>query len=239
MEGNMKKFVIEKSFWEIFPEAKIGVVLCKGIDNQIKDIEKYEKLLRTTEKGIKKYLPNEQFSKNEVINVWRQAFQKFKTKKGARASIEALFKRVSKGNEIPNINPLVDLYNSVSLKYALPCGGEDIDTFVGDIRLTQAEGGESFMTLGSNKNEPPYPGEVVYKDNDGVICRCWNWRESVRTLLTEKTRNAFLCVESVDQESNERLEDALEELKNLVHQYLGGECNIHILDINNRSIIIE
>jgi DNA/RNA-binding domain of Phe-tRNA-synthetase-like protein len=184
-------------------------------------------------------LPKEQFSKNEVINVWRQAFQKFKTKKGARASIEALFKRVSKGNKIPNINPLVDLYNSVSLKYALPCGGEDIDTFVGDIRLTQAERGESFLTLGSDKNEPSYPGEVVYKDDAGAICRCWNWRESVRTLLTEKTRNAFLCIESVDQNSNERLEDALEELKNLVQLHLSGECNIHILDIDNRSIIIE
>lgn len=49
----MKKFIIENHFWEIFPEAKIGVVLCKGIDNQIKDTEKYEKLLRTAEKEIK------------------------------------------------------------------------------------------------------------------------------------------------------------------------------------------
>lgn len=113
----MKKFIIEESFWKIFPEAKIGVVLCNDINNQIKDTDKYEKLLRTAEKETKKYLPNDQLSKNEVINVWRQAFQKFKTKKGARASIEALFKRVSKGNEVPNINPLVDLYNSVSLKY--------------------------------------------------------------------------------------------------------------------------
>lgn len=239
MGGNMKKFIIEKSFWEIFPEAKIGVVLCKGINNQIEEIEKYEKLLRTAEKEIKKYLTKEQFSKNEVISVWRQAFRKFKTKKGARASIEALFKRVSKGNEVPNINPLVDIYNSISLKYALPCGGEDIDTFVGDIRLTQAQGDESFLTLGSDKNEPPYTGEVIYKDYAGAICRSWNWRESRRTLLTEKTTNAFLCVESVDQNSNERLEKALEELKILVQLHLGGECKIHILDINNRSIIIE
>jgi DNA/RNA-binding domain of Phe-tRNA-synthetase-like protein len=150
----MKEFVIEESFWKIFPEAKIGVVLCKGINNQINNTDEYEKLLRTAEKEVRNYLPKEEFSKNEVINVWRQAFRKFKTKKGARASIEALIKRVSKGNEIPNINPLVDLYNSVSLKYALPCGGEDIDIFEGEIRLTQAEGGESFITLGTVE---PFP----------------------------------------------------------------------------------
>jgi len=235
----MKEFIIEDSFWEIFPEAKIGVVLCKEIDNRIKDTEKYEKLLRNAEKEIIKYLSNQQFSKNEVISVWREAFKKFKTKKGARASIEALFKRVSKGNQIPTINPLVDLYNAVSLKYALPCGGEDIDTFEGNMRLTQAEGDEPFVTLGSNKNEPPYPKEVIYKDDAGAICRCWNWRESVRTLLTEKTKNAFICIESVEQESNDRLESALEELKNLVKLHLNADCSVHLLNIENKKIKIH
>ena len=54
-------------------------------------------------------------------------------KQGARSSIEALLKRVNNSNHIGTINPLVDIYNSISLKYALPCGGEDIDKFVGDI----------------------------------------------------------------------------------------------------------
>jgi len=41
---------------------------------------------------------------------WRQAFTKFKTKKGARSSIEALLKRVSQGREFNLINPLVDIF---------------------------------------------------------------------------------------------------------------------------------
>ena len=28
----MKKFVIEKDFFEIFPDAHIGVLICRGID---------------------------------------------------------------------------------------------------------------------------------------------------------------------------------------------------------------
>ena len=54
---------------------------------------------------------------------WRQAFTQFKTKKGARSSLEALLKRVSQGREFNLINPLVDIFNSVSLSYAVPCGG--------------------------------------------------------------------------------------------------------------------
>ena len=132
----MKKFIIEEEFWELFPKAKIGVVVFHGIDNSIKDTGKYEEILKAAEKQALTYLTDDVLSNNGVVKVWREAFQRFKTKKGARASIEAMLKRVQKGNGVGAINPAVDIYNSVSLKYALPCGGEDIDTFAGNMRLT-------------------------------------------------------------------------------------------------------
>lgn len=235
----MKKFVIEDDFWNLFPNARIGVVVCQGIDNMIKDENKYKDMIHDSEKEALKYLSNEEFSSNNVIKVWREAFQKFKTKKGARSSIEALLKRAHKGNSLGTINPLVDIYNCISLRYALPCGGEDIDTFDGDIRLTKAVGNENFITLGTDRSEPPYEGEIVYKDNEGAICRCWNWRESVRTMLTENTKNAFLCIELVDEKRVEEFEDALKDLAKLVQDNLGGTCEVSILDINNKEITIK
>lgn len=234
----MKKFVIENEFWSLFPSVKIGVIVCYGIDNTIKDKEAYKKMILNSEKEALRYLQNAEFSSNEVIKVWREAFKKFKTKKGARSSIEALLKRVHNGNQLGTINPLVDIYNSVSLRYALPCGGEDIDTFVGDIRLTKAVGNENFVVLGTDKSEPPYEGEIVYKDNEGAICRCWNWRESVRTMLTENTKNAFLCIELIDEKRTEVFENALKDLEKAVQDNLGGTCKVSILDINNKEVTI-
>ncbi|ELP5178740.1 B3/4 domain-containing protein [Clostridium perfringens] len=234
----MKKFIIEDDFWELFPNAKIGIITCNGIDNTIKDENQYKDMISQGEKEALNHLPNEEFSSNEVIKVWRDAFKKFKTKKGARSSIEALLKRVSTGKGLGTINPLVDIYNSISLKYAMPCGGEDMDKFIGDIRLTKATGDESFITLGSDKSEPPYEGEIVYKDDEGAICRCWNWRESVRTLLTEDTKNAFLCIELVDEKREKDFENALKELSQLVKENLGGKSEISILHINNKEAII-
>ncbi|RUR39784.1 hypothetical protein ELS18_06050 [Clostridium perfringens] len=234
----MKKFIIEDDFWELFPNAKIGIITCNGIDNTIKDENQYKDMLSQGEKEALNHLPNEEFSSNEVIKVWRDAFKKFKTKKGARSSIEALLKRVSTGKGLGTINPLVDIYNSISLKYAMPCGGEDMDKFIGDIRLTKATGDESFITLGSDKSEPPYEGEIVYKDDEGAICRCWNWRESVRAMLTEDTKNAFLCVELVDENREKEFENALKELSQLVEENLGGKSEISILHINNKEAII-
>ena len=235
----MKSFIIEDELWSLFPNAKIGVIVCNNIDNTIGDKDQYQELILNAEKEAFKYLKETEFSANEVIKDWREAFQNFKTKKGARSSIEALLKRVHNGNHIGTINPLVDIYNSISLKYALPCGGEDIDTFVKDIRLTKAVGNESFVVLGTDENAPPYEGEIVYKDNEGAICRCWNWRESVRTMLTENTKNAFLCIELVDDRRSQELENALNELATLVQDNLGGTCSIAILDINNKELSIK
>ncbi|WP_415334549.1 B3/4 domain-containing protein [Clostridium perfringens] len=234
----MKKFIIEDDFWELFPNAKIGIITCNGIDNTIKDENQYKDILSQGEKEALSHLTNGEFSSNEVIKVWRDAFKKFKTKKGARSSIEALLKRVSTGKGLGTINPLVDIYNSISLKYAMPCGGENMDKFIGDIRLTKATGDESFITLGSDKSEPPYEGELVYKDDEGAICRCWNWRESVRTMLTEDTKNAFLCIELVDENREKDFENALKELSQLVEENLGGKSEISILHINNKEAII-
>lgn len=235
----MKKFIIEDDFWNLFPNAKIGIVICRNIDNSINNESHLKEMLLSSEKECLNHLQDSEFSNNAVIKVWREAFQKFKTKKGARSSIEALLKRIYNGNHLGNINPLVDIYNSASLKYALPCGGEDIDTFVGNIKLTQANGNEDFITLGSDKSEPPYEGEIIYKDELGAICRCWNWRESVRTMLTENTKHAFLCIESVDEKRTNTLYEALDYLKENVSSNLGGTCESFVLDVNNKEINLE
>jgi DNA/RNA-binding domain of Phe-tRNA-synthetase-like protein len=232
----MNKCVIEEPFWETFGDARIGIVLCKGIDNTSTDTKVYEDMLRSAEQQALQFVENDVPSENPVIREWREAYQKFKTKKGARSSIEALLSRVKKGNALGTINPLVDIYNSISLRFGLPCGGEDMDTFAGTVRLTKATGTEAFVTLGTDENSPPYEGEVVYKDDLGAICRCWNWRESVRTMLTENTRNAFLCLELVDGARLAELQAALVELSRLVKKHCGGTCTTHILDKNHREL---
>lgn len=235
----MGRFIVDNEFWDVFPNARIGVVICNGIDNSIILDDQYKERIIDAEKQALNYLQRSEFSENEVIKVWREAFQKFKTKKGARSSVEALLKRVYNGNHIGTINPLVDIYNAISLKYALPCGGEDIDTFIGDIRLTKAAGDEHFITLGTDEDAPPYKGEIVYKDDAGAICRCWNWRESVRTMLTENTKNAFLCIELTNEERYSEFEEALKELSRTVEVELGGTSIILIVDVNNKMISIN
>ena len=227
----MSKFIIKEDFFEVFPEAEIGVVTAKNINNDpdaldADSLREISDMLQASFETAKTHLPEETFIENKVVGVWREAFRKFKTKKGARCSIEAMLKRVQKDNPPGNINPLVDIYNSVSLTYALPCGGENIDSFKGDLILTIAEGGEDFLALGDTEPDPALPGEVIYRDDEGAVCRCWNWRDGQRTMLTEDTKNAFLILESVDPERHDDLMKALDDLASKAKKYLGGDTQV-------------
>ena len=164
-----------------------------------------------------------------AIAPWRQAYQRFGVKPSKyRSSIESLL-RSARAQRIRGVNPLVDLYNTVSLTHLLPCGGEDLAAVRGDIRLERASGGEHFVPLGAQATEPPQPGEVIYRDDAGVICRCWNWREADRTKLTPATTDAFLCIEALPPSGEPQLRAACAELATLAHTQLGARTTVELL----------
>lgn len=233
----MKKIIVEPAFWEIFPEAQINVLVAKGVDNhrlEEKDAD-FADLLNNAAKEARSFVTEEPFSQNPVVAEWREALTKFKTKKGARSSIEAMLKRANQDRTFSPINPLVDMYNSVSLKHAVPCGGEDIQTISGDLRLGKAEGGEPFLPLGAEKDAPALPGEIMYYDQDGAVCRCLNWREAQRTMLTEDTTDAVLVIESINKEQAGRADQAIQELKTLIDTYFSIDSSIATLTESDPS----
>lgn len=239
----MQKFIAEESFWKLFPEAAIGVIVARGMkpadEVPAEDAAAIATLLREANAQADRHLTSNTISQNEVVRVWRDAYQQFKTKKGARCSIENLLKRVLKGNPVGSITPAVDIYNAVSLKYALPVGGEDIDTFEGDLRLGITEGGDAFRALGEDEDDPTLPDELCYRDDAGAVCRCWNWRDGQRTALTDDSESAFLIIECVDPSRIDDLRAALDEFSQLIERYLGASIEARaIVDRSNPEVVI-
>lgn len=223
----MQKFIAEESFWELFPDAVIGIIVASGMKSADEvdpaDTEAIKRLLAEANEQADKYLTSNVISENEMVKVWREAYSKFKTKKGARCSIENLLKRVLKGNPVGSITPSVDIYNAISLKYALPVGGEDIDTVEGDFRLGVTDGGDAFMPIGEDEEDPTLPGELCYRDDAGAICRCWNWRDGQRSALSDDSENAILVIECVDPARIDVLNEALDEFAALISEHLGAK----------------
>lgn len=147
------------------------------------------------------------------IASWRAAFSAFGSKPSRYpSSAEALISRVLKGQELPRVNVLVDLYNAVSVRHVVPLGGEDADRLEGALHLTVAAGGEPF----DGADGAPAAGEIVWRDDHGVTCRRWNWRQGHRTRLTEETTRAFFVFDRLDGIAPERLREAVGELERLL-----------------------
>lgn len=156
---------------------------------------------------------------------WGDAFRKFGVKPQRNpCSAEALLKRVKKDGKLPTIDPVVDLYNAISIQYAIPAGGENLTAYVGVPRLTIADGSEEFDTFKSGElaNDPPDAGEVIWRDDRGVTCRRWNWRQGVRTRLDAHAKQMWFILESLPEMPIEALTAAADDLMAGLSQMMPG-----------------
>lgn len=159
------------------------------------------------------------------LAAWADTFRQFGAKpQRTPCSADALRKRVLRDGTLAGIDPVVDLYNAISIQYALPIGGENFDAYVGAPHLTIAEGSELFDTMkdGSVAHESAEKGEVIWRDKLGVTCRRWNWRQGTRTRLDSSAKRMWFILESLPEMPMEALKMAGEELNSGLQQMMPG-----------------
>lgn len=227
------KFCIDNEIFARFPELNLGVVIARGINNS-GEIQDIQLLLRDVQQNIRESHALETLSQDPRIQAWRKAYSEFGAKpKKYKSSVESLYRMTLKEIPIRSINPVVDLYNVISLKHMVPVGGDDLDKVDGDIQLLFALGSEPFVPLNAETSETAKPGEVIYRDDVEVLCRRWNWRECDKTKMSEDTHNMTLVVEGLPPIGNIQVEDIITELAEMVKRFCEGETQLHILNKQN------
>jgi len=209
----------------------VGIAVARGIENSGSQPALIQ-ALRRAEAGLEALLGGVPVTEHPRIAVWREAYRKFGAKpKDHPSSIENLARRVRKGHALSSINRVVDIYNAVSLETLLPAGAEDLDAIEGDVELAIAGPGEpAVRLLGEAEARPPSPGEVIYRDRVGAICRRWNWKEADRTKLTGETRRALVVVEGLPPIEGSDVSRAVEEIARRISAHAGGEVETALLD---------
>lgn len=233
-------FQIKQQIFDSFPDATVGLMLATGIDNSATSSEVLT-LLRDQEATLASKMGDGPLIEHPRIAPWRAAYRAFGAKpKKYPSSIESLCRRVLAGKGVPSISTLVDLYNAISLKHLLPAGGEDLAAIQGDVHLTVAGDAEApARMLGEPEARPPHPGEVIYRDAIGAICRRWNWKEADRTKLTEATRDCILVIEALPPATLQDLQAAVSELSDWVQHYCGGQISTDLLNRENPSTLLR
>ncbi len=116
--------LVEPKIFEQFSALRVGVIVLEGADNAGAGAE-ILKLLRASEREAGEKYSGSTLGEMPQIACWRHAYKTFSAS-DYRSSVEALLRRAIKGDALPDINPLVNLYNALSLKYLIPFGGEDL-----------------------------------------------------------------------------------------------------------------
>ncbi|WP_391526746.1 B3/B4 domain-containing protein [Enterobacter bugandensis] len=169
------------------------------------------------------------------LSGWDEVFKAFGAKpKRTPCSATALRKRVLKDCSLPSLDPVVDIYNAVSVRYAIPVGGENLAAYSGAPRLTLADGSEPFDTFkeGEPVVEHPEPGEVIWRDDLVVTCRRWNWRQGIRTRLDSQAQSMWFILESLPSMPLAALEEAGQELVNNLQQLMpGATVQVKLLEL--------
>lgn len=172
-----------------------------------------EALLREAEAAAAQALRDSPPESVPHVAAWREAYRAFGAKPSrTRNSLEALLRRASSG--LPRVNRLTDLYNAVCIRHQVPVGGEDLTRYVGAPHLVRADGSEVFDTAAGGESvvEHPDPGEVVWRDEAGVTCRRWNWRQGRRTQLRDDTTAALFVLDALGPLSDDALQAAADDL---------------------------
>jgi DNA/RNA-binding domain of Phe-tRNA-synthetase-like protein len=219
-----------------FPDYIRGVVVTRGVNNS-GEHEKLLQLLRRVEQDATRDESLLDIKNHPKIASWRQAYAAFGVNPNKfYSSIESLARRARRGDQLPYINTLVALFNYFSLKHMVPSGGDDLDSVEGRLCLTLAEGNEPFTPFNSDVIEYPAPGEVVYVDDNKVMCRCWNWRQGDQTKLTPATSNVAINVDCLPPVSKEQAEAITRELADLVGEFCGGTVAYFMLDATRSEV---
>jgi DNA/RNA-binding domain of Phe-tRNA-synthetase-like protein len=226
----MRSVSVDSKIFTEFPAARIGLLVISGMNNS--GGSGFIPLLQAEEARQKELLATTELPSLPEIKVWRDAYKKFGSDpRDFRSSIEALLRRARGGSKpLPHINDLVDLYNYISIKYHVPVGAEDLTKIKGEVRLAFADGSEHGLALGAQAPENCYPGEVIYRDDEGFLCRRWNWREADRTKIESTTKDAILVIDTVGGIAPEVLEQSLDETETLIKEKLSGRTQRCILE---------
>jgi DNA/RNA-binding domain of Phe-tRNA-synthetase-like protein len=229
-------FSIQKELFDILPDLTIGVVVAEDLDNTHLSKEIDDLLIQAIGE-MKKNFIGDKAQEHPRIKPWRAALSKLGISGSKfQSSIESMARRALKGDPFPKINSLVDLYNSVSLKFLVPMGGHDLDTIEGNIYLQFAEGWETFTPMGGGETIMVPKGELVYRDDREVLTRNWVWRQCEKDKATEKTKNIFIPIDVLGEVGRERADEIVIELSQLIPRYLGGTIFSSVLCRNNLQV---
>jgi DNA/RNA-binding domain of Phe-tRNA-synthetase-like protein len=232
-------YTVDSKVFEMFPGYVRGVVIASDVKNGASP-DDLVSMLRDAETTLRARLSIDALAEHPRIESWRRAFRELGARPSEfRSSIEALARRVLRGEPMRSVSSLVDIGTLASLAHLLPVGAHAIDVVTQDIALRPATGDEEFVALGSQEVERPLPGEIVFVEGNRVLTRRWTWRQANHTATLPGTCEVEINVDGLPPVPSSEVEAVCREVIELVKQFCGGQSRYEVLSRDNPSIRLK
>ncbi len=223
-------FRIDLPVFAALPNLCIGAVVARGIDNT-KNSDAISDLLRVATQNVREKFTGADLKTHPDVACFREAFRTLGYNPNKfPSSVEALTSRVIKGHDLPDINPVVNLINAVSLKYTLPMGAHDLGVIGSSVDVRFSSEGERFTPLGESDPEDVPCGELVYAAGPEIRTRRWIWRQNDKGKVTTASEHIFFPIDGFSDMNKASIERAMDELARHLMTFFGVRATLGIAD---------
>jgi DNA/RNA-binding domain of Phe-tRNA-synthetase-like protein len=230
------RYTVDTSVFDLTPNIKFGILIGKNIRNSETSAADEERL-RNAENRLRETIQADQLKSMPNISFYREIM----TKAGINpnkfpTSVEAMFKRILKGGQLPIINALVDLCNAVSIEHVITLGAHDLNDIHEDLAVRFSRSDDIFLPFGAADYEKVDESELVFTSGNIVQTRKWIWRQSELGKTTTKSKDIFFQLVGLGDNENSSLYNAMADIESLVVHRFQGSCEKYIVDSNTASI---
>ena len=230
------QFIVQPEVFVRFPGLMLAAAVAHGIDNT-QQLPAVEREWGDAWQGAAAAAVYGNAQSHPRVRPWRQSFQaQGISGKEFPSSAEALLRRALKGGEPFHINPLVDLYNAISLRHFVPAGAFDLGEISGPLELRLTRPGDHFLALDATEPLELPPGEVCYADGATILTRHFVWRQSRIAAITPDTKDVFLVSEILGEVGQEVAEAVRDDFASGMRAHFGVPAQSWIVDAQHPAI---
>ena len=224
------KFIVQKEVFDKLDDLYIGVVVTKKVDNS-KDYPEIDNMLDKSIEKAKEEFKDIKAKEDPRVIPYREGFQKVGINPNKfQCSVEAMVNSISKGRDVPHINPLVNLNNAISIKYTLPMGTHNLGLSNSDIELRFATTKDTFEPMNSDEIEHLEEDELVYVVDNKVRTRRWAWRQSKQGMIDKNTNYVFFPIDGFKGFNDDKINEAMKELETALKENFNCETATGYVD---------
>ncbi|MCA1321394.1 hypothetical protein LC085_15930 [Bacillus tianshenii] len=216
---------LDSTVKNLIPNAKFGIIFYEDITIG-NSPQMLKGRIRLFQESLNIDLDEKEMNDIPGITEWRSVFKHTGTDPSRyRPSVEALYRRIKKGQFLDPFNSAVDLNNFFSLKYEIPLGIYDSTKIDGDIYFTIGKEESSYEGL--NGREINLKNMIHTKDTSGSFGS--PFVDSKRTAISESTTSAVHIIYFKPSMNEEECKEMLDAILKMFTQVHGGTGRVVII----------